>query len=230
MHPGAADPRHLVVMRCLNPAPLHHQLGLAVLLACGKPSQNIAYMQGLGHVADIIRVWGWAWVMLQRGLVCIIKTSFQKASQPKKHCFLEGIGRIQARLTFAHFGAKRCRACRRCWVLALRNAVNTAKNCCAERWAGFAFAVAGSRAARSLLFSRLFSGLLARARARPQPHNTAIYGVLLHSRFRPGLRAALFGLLFWGPLARAHTRPHVSLLGWGPDGAQKAGIPGIIWG
>ena len=98
------------------------------MLACAKPSQNIAYMQGLGHVADIIRVWGWAWAMLQRGLVCIIKTSFQKASQPKKHCFLEG-------LIFAHFGAKRCRACRRCWVLALRNAVNTVKNCCAERWA-----------------------------------------------------------------------------------------------
>ena len=63
-------------MRCLNPATLQHQLGLAVLLACGKPSQNIAYMQGLGHVADIVRVWGWARVMLQRGLVCIIKTSF----------------------------------------------------------------------------------------------------------------------------------------------------------
>ena len=43
---------------------LHHQLGLAVMLACGKPTQNIAYMQGLGHVADIVRVWGWAWVML----------------------------------------------------------------------------------------------------------------------------------------------------------------------
>ena len=77
-------------MHCLNPAPLHHQLGLAVLLACGKLSKKIAYMQGLGHVA--VRVWGWAWVMLQRGLVCIIKTSFRKASQPMKHCFLEGVG------------------------------------------------------------------------------------------------------------------------------------------
>ena len=26
-------------------------------------------------------------------------------------------------------------ACRRCWVLALQNGVNTTKNCCAERWA-----------------------------------------------------------------------------------------------
>ena len=81
-------------MRCLNPAPLHHQLGLAVLLACRKPSQNIAYMQSLGHVADIVRVWERAKVMLQRGLVCIINTSFQKASQPVKHCFLEGVGGI----------------------------------------------------------------------------------------------------------------------------------------
>ena len=32
--------------------------------------------------------------MLQRGLVCSIQTSFQKASQPKKHCFLEDIGEI----------------------------------------------------------------------------------------------------------------------------------------
>ena len=56
-------------MRGLNPAPLHHQLGLVVLLDCGIFSRNIAYMQGLGLVADIVRVWGWAWVMLQRGLV-----------------------------------------------------------------------------------------------------------------------------------------------------------------
>ena len=46
--------------------------------------------------------------------------------------------------------------------------------------------------------------------------------------FRAGLRAALFGLLLLGPLvrarARACARPHVSLLGWGPAGAQKAHI------
>ena len=64
----------------------------------------------------------------------------------------------------------------------------------------FAFAVAGSRAARSLLFSRWFWGLL--ARARPQAQNAAIYGVLLLLRFRAGLRAVLFGLLFLRPLAR----------------------------
>ena len=160
MHPGVADPRHLVVMRCLNPAPLHHQLRLAVLLACGKPSQN--NMQGLGRVADIIRVWGWAWAMLQRGLVCIIKTSFQKASQPKKLCFLEG-------LIFAHFGAKRCRACRRCWV-ALRNAVNTIKNCCAERWAVvLSVLLRLARVLRGPCFFRIGFRAFWRARARPQP-------------------------------------------------------------
>ena len=80
---------------CGRPSPLGRDLciTLAVLLACGKPLQNITCVQGLvGHVADIIRVWGWAWVMLQRGLVCVIKTSFQKTSQPMKHCFLEGVG------------------------------------------------------------------------------------------------------------------------------------------
>ena len=40
-----------------------------------------------------------------------------------------------ARLIFEHFGAKRCRACRRCWVLALQNAAHTVKNCCSECWA-----------------------------------------------------------------------------------------------
>ena len=34
-----------------------------------------------------------------------------------------------------------------------------------------------------------------------------IFGVLLHLRFRAGLRAALFGLLFLGPLARARAPP-----------------------
>ena len=43
------------------------------------------------------------------------------------------------------------------------------------------------------------------------------------------------GCSFWAAVsgasgARARVRPHVSLLGWGPAGAQKGGIPGIIWG
>ena len=193
----------------LNPAPLHHQLGLAVLLACGKPSQNIAYMQSLGHVADIVRVWGWAWVMLQRGLVCIIKTSFQKASQPMKHCFLEGIGGIQARLIFAHFGAKRCRTSRRCGALALQNAANTAN--CAERWCSVRFAF---------------------ARARDPSHKTLLFTVFCCICVS-GLACELFFLrcCFCGLWrARARARPHVGLLGWGPARAQKAGMPGIIWG
>ena len=62
-----------------------------------------------------------------------------------------------------------------------------------------------------------------RSHARPQPQNAAIYGVLLRLRFRAFL-AALSGA------SGARARPHVSLLGWGPAGAQKAGIPGIIGG
>ena len=85
--------------------------------------------------------------------------------------------------------------------------------------------MAGSRAARSLLFSRWFSGLLARAR------NAAIYGVLLLLRFWAGLRAVLFGararpmLAFWvgarlGP--RRLASPASSGVGTGHIIAQDA--------
>ena len=57
------------------------------------------------------------------------------------------------------------------------------------------------------------SGLLARACVRPQPQNVVIYGVLLHLRFRAGLRAALFGLLF---RALARARDPMSAFWVGP--------------
>ena len=114
-------------------------------------------------------------------------------------------------------------------VLALQNAVNTVKNRCAERWAvvlSVLLLLWLARVLRDPCFFRVGFRAFWRARARPQPQHAAIYGVLLHLRFRAGLRAVLFGLLFLLPLAR----PHVSLLGWVPARAQKAGIPGIIWG
>ena len=97
-------------------------------------------------------------------------------------------------------------ACRRCWVLALQNAVNTVKNCCAERWAvvlSVLLLLWLARVLRGPCFFPVGFRAFWRARARPQPQNAAIYGVLLHVRFRAGLRAALFGLLFLRPLARA---------------------------
>ena len=81
LHPCAADPHHLVVMRCLHPAPLKYQFEPAVLLACWNPPKHHVCVQGLGRVTDIIRVWGWVWVMLQRGLVCI-KTPPKKRRNP----------------------------------------------------------------------------------------------------------------------------------------------------
>ena len=106
-----------------------------------------------------------------------------------------------------HFGTKHCRACRRCWALARQNAVNTVKT--AVLRVGLLFLSALlllcwlARCAVLAFFPLVFgpSGV----RARPQPQNAAIYGVLLHLRFRAGLRAALLGLLFLGPLARAHS-------------------------
>ena len=166
--------------------------------------------------------------MLQRGLVCIIKTSFQKASQPKKQCFVEGVGGIYARLIFERFGTKRCRACWRCWALALQNAVNTVKNCCAERWAvvlSVLLLLWLARVLRGPCFFRVGFRAFRRVRARPQPQNAAVYGVLLLLRFRAGLRAVLFAV---SAASSAHAQ--LSLLVWVPARAQKAGIPGIIWG
>ena len=71
--------------------------------------------------------------------------------------------------------------------------------------------MAGSRAARSLLFSRWFSGLLAPAR-----HKTLLFSVfccICVSGLACGL--LFLGSFFLG-LWRARARPHVSLLGWGP--------------
>ena len=135
------------------------------------------------------------------------------------------------------FGAKRCRACRRCWVLAPQNAVNTAKNCCAERWAvvlSVLLLLGLARALRCPCFFRFgFRAFWrARARAQPQPQNAAIYGVLLHLRFRPGLRAALFGLLFW-VLWRARARDPMSAFWVGarirPRKPTSPALSGLRW-
>ena len=99
--------------------------------------------------------------------------------------------------------------------------VDCALGCCSVH---FAFAVAGSRAARSLLFFPLVF-VPCGARARDPSHKTLLFTVFVAFAFPGWLRAGLFGLLFLGPLARARAT-----LGWGPAGAQKAGIPGIIWG
>ena len=86
---------------------------------------------------------------------------------------------------------------------ALQNAVNTAKNCCAEFWAVVLSVLLLLRLARALR-GPCFFPVGFRAFSRAQPQNAAVYCVLLHLRFRAGLRAALFGLCFWASGARAH--------------------------
>ena len=119
--------------------------------------------------------------------------------------------------------------------LTLQNAVNTVKNCCAERWAVVLSVLLLLWLARALRCPCFFSvGFRAfwRARARPQPQNAAIYGVFLHLRFRAGLRAVLFGLLFLGPLARACATPcQPSGLGpgWGPESWHPRHHLGLGW-
>ena len=89
-----------------------------------------------------------------------------------------------------------------------QNAVNTVKNCRAERRAvvlSVLLLLWLARVLRGPCFFRV--GFRAFWRARPQPQNAAIYGVLLLLRFRAGLRAVLVGLLFLRPLACARAAP-----------------------
>ena len=127
---------------------------------------------------------------------------------------------------FAHFGAKRYRACRRCWALALQNAVNTAKNCCAERWAVVLSVLLLLWLARALRGPCLFPvGFRAfwRARARPQPCVVAF-------AFPGWLAGCSFGLLFLGPLAPARATPCQPSgfgPGWGPESCPASSGVGV---
>ena len=194
-------------MRCLNPAP-------------ASPARACVYAG--------FRPCGWHHQGLGLGLGDASAGLGLHHQASKKHCFLEGIGGIQARLIFAHFGAKRCRACRRCWALALQNAVNTVKNCCAERFVRFAVAVAGSRAARSLLFSRWFLGLLARARATPATKRC--YLRCFVAFVIPGWLA---GCSFWPAFSASSgatsCQPSGLGPGWGPESWHRLHHLGLGW-
>ena len=146
--------------------------------------------------------------------------------------------RYRRDISEAHFRAfwrQALPACRRCWALALQNAVNTVKKtavlsglllfcpfCCCCGWLACCAVLA--------FCSRWFSGLP--SRALDPSHKTLLFTVFCYMCVS-GLACGLLflGCFFWVLWrARACARPHVSLLGWGPAGAQKAGIPCIIWG
>ena len=98
----------------------------------------------------------------------------------------------------AHFGAKRCRAC---WVLALQNAVNTVKNCCAGRWAvvlSVLLLLWLANALRGPCFSRWFSGLVARARAAPTTKRCYLRCFVLFA-----VAGWLAGCSFWAAVSGA---------------------------
>ena len=192
-------------MRCLNPAPLHHQLGFAVL---GDASAGL----GLHH-----------------------RDFLPKSLSTHEAVFFRRCRRDISKAHFCEFGAKRCRACRRCWVLALQNAVNTVNNCYAQHGAvvlSVLLLLWLARVLRGPGFLRFGFRAFWRARARPQPQNAAICSVVLRLRFRAGLRAVLFGLLVLGPLARARATPcELSGLGpgWGPESWHPQHHLGLEW-
>ena len=118
------------------------------------------------------------------------------------------------------FGAERCRECRRCWLLALQNAENTA------RWADVLFVLLLLWLARVLCGPFFPLGFWALWRAPPWPQNAAIYSVLLRPCFRAGLLAVLFRLGVLGPLARS---PPCDLTRLGPCWGSESWHPSIIW-
>ena len=211
-----------LVMRCLCLAPLHHQPGLAVLLAL----QNIAYNAGLGRVADIIRVWD-----ASAGLGLHHRAFLPKSFATHVALFLR---RCQRDISKAHFHVFWCQALLGMPAMLGPRSTKRRKyrqNCYAERWAVVLSVLLLLWLARALLgpcFVPVGFRAFWRARA-PQPQIAAICGVLLRLRFRAGLRVFLFGLLVLGPLARARATP-CQPSGLGPAGAPKAGIPGTIWG
>ena len=106
----------------------------------------------------------------------------------------------------------------------------------AERWAvvlsGLLLLGWLARCAVLAFFALVFGA--SGARAGPQPQNAVIYGVLLHLRFRAGLRAVLFGLLFLGPLACGRARatpcqPSGLGPGWGPESWHPRHHLGLGW-
>ena len=113
-----------------------------------------------------------------------------------------------------------------------KRCINTAKNCCAERWAAvlpFLLLLWLARVLRCPCFFPLVFGPSG-ARARATPATKRCYLRCFVAFAFPGWLA---GCSFWAAVSGAsgaRARTHVSLLGWGPAGAQKAGIPGIIWG
>ena len=150
-----------------------------------------------------------------------------KSLSTMKHCFFR---RHRRDINEAHFRAF--------WRQALlgmppmlQNAVNIVKNCCAEPWAVVLPVLLLLRLARALRGPCFFPvGFRAFWRARATPATKRCY---LRCFVAFEFPAWLAGCSFWAPLSGAsgaRARPHLSLLGWGPAGAQKAGIPGIIWG
>ena len=115
------------------------------------------------------------------------------------------------------------------FCLPVGNPCKTSRIRCAERWAVVLSVLLLLWLARVLrgpcFFSRWFSGLLARALATKRFYLRCFVAFAF-----PGWLA---GCSFWAAVSAAsgaRARPHVSLLVWALARAQKAGIPGIIWG
>ena len=131
--------------------------------------------------------------------------------------------------------APSCRACRRCWVLALQNAVNTAKSCCAERWAlvlSVFLLLWLARVLRGPCFFPVGFRAFWRARGRDPSHKTLLFTVfccICVSGLACGL--LFLGCCLWG-LWRARATPcHPSGLGrgWGPESWHPRHHLGLGW-
>ena len=113
----------------------------------------------------------------------------------------------------------------------LYKTVNTAQNCCAERWAVVLSVLWLARVLRGpCFFLCSFSGLLARARTRDPSHKTLLFTVFCCICVSGLVCGLLFlGCFFWVLWRATPCQPSGLGPGWGPESRHPRHYLGLRW-